>query len=93
MGTSTWQKVNLVATWQGYDVIVHDLLGNMANVMPAAHERKVWRKGYKRDTGDNRWVDRGDLRPGECSCDERSGLACRACQDWHTLTGEEIPFC
>ena len=67
---------------------------NMIEIFPATPAvKRAWAKGYKHDSALNRWVRQSELQPADCTCDERSGIACRACRDWHALTGDgEMPF-
>lgn len=66
---------------------------NFIEIFPASPDvKRRWSKGYKRDSGLNRWVKQSELQPADCTCDERSGIACRACRDWHAVTGENMPY-
>jgi hypothetical protein len=84
-----------IVSYHGDEVkVLRKYSSTMIEIFPADPKTKrAWSRGHKRDSALNRWVKQDELQPADCTCDERSGIACKACRDWHAVTGDgDMPF-
>ena len=84
---------DLIASYHGIDCKVTLVSGRQAFISTDSTPANYYHGNAASNHPMVLWVSKLSLQPAECTCDELSGIACRACRDWHALTGDgEMPF-